>query len=240
MRKNIFLPVLLTLSLFVLSGCSMPFSKSDDSNPREKRDNTEEPSSPDSGDEIDTSKPGGPDSGDEVELGPDSGDEIDLSGQPDGPGSGPEGDMPDAVDEDEEDDDDDSDGPQTPDSGDEIDTSYDQNAKSPDSGEEAVSLNDTLKAKAKGSCNAISKGSTCVEYIGSFWTTSQAKLNCSTSGVFSTKPCPRPALGGCRIGIDSSSEIVTLHYSYGGDPYTEVIIYAKQSCNALPGSQWIQ
>lgn len=239
MRKPIFMPLLLVLSLSILSGCSMPFSKSDNSDTKERRDSTEEPKGPDSGDEIDTSKPGAPDSGDEVDLGPDSGEEEDTGGQTDGPGSGPEGDMPDEVDEDEEDDDD-SDGPQSPDSGDEIDTSYDHNAASPDSGEDAVTLNDTLKSKAKGSCNAISSGSTCVEYIGSLWTTSQAKLNCSTSGSFSTKPCPRPALGGCRIGIGSSTEIVTLHYAYGGDPYTEALPYAIKACNALPASQWIE
>lgn len=172
-----------------------------------------EPTSPDSGDEIDLSlEPTSPDSGDDEDnQGPDSGDDGDNQG----PDSGEEDNSPE---------------PTSPDSGDEIDVN------GPDSGDE-ISLNDDLKNRAKGSCNKIAEGSTCIEYIGSFWTTTNAKLNCGAS--FVAKACPRPALGGCRIGADTPNEIVTWHYSYGGDPYTEVIQYAAASCKALPSGWWI-
>src|SRR3989339_100905 len=73
--------------------------------------------------------------------GPDSGEEEDNQG----PDSGEEEDN------------------QGPDSGEEEDN------QGPDSGEE-ISLEEDLKNRAKGSCNVISEGSTCVEYIGSYWT----------------------------------------------------------------------
>ncbi|NDK08098.1 hypothetical protein EOM39_02520 [Candidatus Gracilibacteria bacterium] len=161
---------------------------------------------PNSGDEIDVNQEqivndsdGDVDS--DEPTSPDSGDEIDTS-EPANP-----------------DDDTDSDEPSSPDSGDDIDTTeptspdsgdeIDPNAPtSPDSGDD-ISLSDDLKNKAKGSCNLISEGSTCVEYIGSYRTAKTAKLNCSDYNKFTTKPCPRPALGGCHIGDGSSNEIVT-------------------------------
>lgn len=216
------------LSLIIFSGCGMSFGQTDGSRSGDRRDAAEEQKGPDSGDDYDTTIPGAPDSGEEVELGPDSGEEEDTSGQPDGPGSGPEGDMPEEVDEDEPDDEDESDEPTSPDSGDEIDM---REPGSPDSGEDYT---------ARGSCNLIAEGSTCVEYIGSMWTTSQARLNCSSASAFSTSACPRPALGGCRVGAGSATEIITWHYSYGGDPYTEALPYAKGACNALPGGSWVQ
>jgi len=160
--------------------------------------------------------------------GPDSGEEIDTSDEPSSPDSGEDEDNqgPDSG-EDEDN--------QGPDSGEEIDPNE---PTSPDSGEE-ISLNDYLKSKAKFSCNLINDGSTCIEYIGSFWTKDNAKLNCSSASAFAAKPCPRPALGGCRLNADTSNEIVTWHYSYGGDPYTEVLPYATKSCEALPGGHWI-
>lgn len=176
-----------------------------------------EPKSPDSGDEIDLdqevnqSELAGPDSGEEEDnQGPDSGDEVDPN-EPTSPDSG-----------DEEDN-------QGPDSGDDADN------QGPDSGDE-ITLNEDLKNRAKGSCNVIAEGSTCVEYIGSYWTVNNAKLNCS--GNFYTNPCPRPALGGCRLGADTPNDMVTWHYSYGGDPYTEVIQYAAGSCRAI-GGWWV-
>ena len=179
-------------------------------------------------------QPEGPDSGEEIDQGPDSGEEIDTSDEPSSPDSGEEidtSDEPNSPDSGEEADP--SDEPSSPDSGEEEDVN------GPDSGEE-ISLNDYLKAKAKFSCNAINYGSTCVEYIGSFWTKTNAKLNCSSDSAFATGPCPRPAVGGCRIGAETANEIVAWHYDYGGDPYTdEVVPYAAGSCKALPGASWV-
>lgn len=168
---------------------------------------------PDSGEEIDLSQdePAGPDSGEEEDnQGPDSGEDADNQG----PDSGEE------IDPNE---------PTSPDSGEEEDD------QGQDSGEE-ISLGDDLKNRAKGSCNAITQGSTCVEYLGSYWNANTAKLNCSY--IYSSQPCPRPALGGCRLGAGTSNEIVTWHYSYGGDPFTEVIQYTAGSCQAI-GGWWV-
>jgi hypothetical protein len=233
MRKNTPFALLIVFSLVLFSGCGMNFGGSGDPGQKdgpgsgEEGDIAEEPQGPDSGEDYDTTIPGLPDSGDEVEPSPDSGDEVDTEGQPDGPGSGPDGDMPEEPEEDEgQDDDDESDEPTSPDSGEEIDLEH---PNGPDSGEDYT---------VRGSCNAIGEGSTCVEYVGSFWTKENARLNCSSASAFSTSACPRPVLGGCRIGAGSATEIITWHYSYGGDPYTEVIQYATMSCNALPGGQW--
>lgn len=223
-ESSYFSKLIFSLFLFIfaitLSGCNMSLGG---------------PGGPDSGEEIDLSQeaddndddsddePDGPDSGDEIDTSeptsPDSGDEIDPN-EPTSPDSGDE------IDPSE---------PTSPDSGDEIDPNE---PTSPDSGDE-ISLNEDLKNRAKGSCNAISEGSTCVEYIGSFWTLNNAKLNCPSG--FSTKACPRPGIGGCRFGAETGNEIVTWHYNYGGDPYTaELIPYASGACKALPGNQWIQ
>lgn len=187
-----------SLCLLALSGCALNFGG---------------PQGPDSGEEVDLSQePTSPDSGeDEDNQGPDSGEEVDPN-EPTSPDSG----------EDEDN--------QGPDSGEDADN------QGPDSGEETT-LNEDLKNRAKGSCDAISEGSTCIEYIGSFWAGNNAKLNCSSS--FFTKPCPRPALGGCRISAETANEIVTWHYDYGGDPYTEVKDMAAKSCTAI-GGQWVE
>jgi len=189
--------------------------KSSDILPAPDSNEYEDNQGPDSGDDYETGPLGGPDSGEEEDnQGPDSGDEIDPN-EPTSPDSG---------------DDEDNQGPDSGDDGDN---------QGPDSGDE-ITLNEDLKNRAKGSCNLISEGSTCVEYIGSFWTTANAKLNCSNAAAFSTNSCPRPALGGCRLGTETSNEVVTWHYSYGGDPYTEALPYAAAACRALPGGWWLQ
>lgn len=139
-----------------------------------------------------------PDSGEEIDVNQeivdtDSDDDID-SDEPSSPDSGEEIDTseptsPDSWEEINPDD------PTSPDSGEEIDPNE---PTSPDSWED-ISLSDDLKSKAKWSCNLISEWSTCVEYIGSYRTAKTAKLNCSDSSNFSTKPCPRPALWWCNI-----------------------------------------
>ncbi|MFH0891643.1 MAG: hypothetical protein V1867_02585 [Candidatus Falkowbacteria bacterium] len=170
-------------------------------------------------------QPDGPDSGEEIDLdkepdGPDSGEEIDVDESPDGPDSGEE------IDVDES--------PDGPDSGEEIDP---DEPTSPDSGEE-ITLSEDLKNKARGSCDRIGDGSTCVEYIGANWSGNRAALNCG--GAFKASPCPRPAVGGCLINGNTADEVVTWNYDYGGDPYTaEVQPYAAAACNALPAGRWI-
>lgn len=164
------------------------------------------------------------------ENGPGSGEEIDIS-EPEGPGSGEEIDLSE---------------PEGPGSGEEIDTSEptgpgsgEEEATGPGSGEE-ISGSDYYKEKAKGSCDAISPKSTCVEYIGSYWTWANIKLNCSGSGIPSQKPCPRPSLGGCNMGFATPNEIVTWHYEGGGGEITkESIPYLVMACNALSGSKWV-
>ena len=149
---------------------------------------------------------------------PDSGEEVEI----DGPDSGEEEYNP----------------REDPDSGEEVDTSGEPT--SPDSGEE-VTLSEYFKEKAKGSCNAISAGSTCIEYIGSLWTSGYAQMNCTGGGTYVNGPCPRPSIGGCRFGADTPNEIVTWHYDYGGDPITlELKPYTSGACTALPMGQWVE
>ena len=201
--------------LIIISGCSIGFSGPEPEGPDsgDEIDTSQEPQSPESGEDEDNQ---GPDSGeDEDNQGPDSGEEIDPN-EPTSPESG----------EDEDN--------QGPDSGE------DEDNQGPDSGNE-ITLSEDFKQRAKGSCNAISAGSTCIEYIGSYWGQgSNASMNCSGSGTFSKNPCPRPTVGGCNVGAGTTNEIVTWHYNYGGDPFdAEVIPYSKGACNALPVSHWI-
>ncbi|MFH1046880.1 MAG: hypothetical protein V1738_01135 [Patescibacteria group bacterium] len=124
----------------------------------------------------------------------------------------------------------------SPDSGEEVDLGDEPNG--PDSGEE-VDLGDDFMNRAKGSCNAIGFGSTCVEYLGSYWTDNTMKLNCAYA--YSRQPCPRPTIGGCSFGAGTPTEIVTWHYDYGGDPFTaEVRPYTAGACNGVPGAHWVQ
>ena len=210
--KSIAIISICALFLFGATACTMQFGQPEGPDSGEEIDLSDEPSSPDSGEEIDLS---------DEPSSPDSGEEIDTSNEPTSPDSGEEIDL--------------SDEPTSPDSGEEVDPNE---PTSPDSGEE-VSLSDDLKSRAKGSCNRIDAGSTCVEYIGSYWGQGDnAGLNCADG--FARTACPRPALGGCRLGVGTPNEIVTWHYSYGGDPYTEVLPYAIQSCRALPRTEWVE
>ncbi len=179
-----------------------------------------EPTGPGSGDEV-PNEPTGPGSGDEVPnepTGPGSGDEVDPN-EPTGPGSGDE--MPN------------DDEPTGPGSGDEEPTG-------PGSGDE-ISQSEEFKLKAKSSCNAIARASTCVEYIGSFWDFLQnTTLNCTGAGAHSTEPCPRPTVGGCNVSPGTVNEVVIWHYNYGGDPFTPgVVPYAAGACNANPMGNWV-
>jgi hypothetical protein len=93
---------------------------------------------------------------------------------------------------------------------------------------------------AKGSCNIIDFGSTCVEYIGSYFTWENIELHCQGTGTPSKNPCPRPTMGGCNIAAGTPNELITWHYNYGGDPFTpDVIPYSSAACNANPFGSWI-
>ncbi|MFH1971040.1 MAG: hypothetical protein ABIJ05_01500 [Patescibacteria group bacterium] len=94
--------------------------------------------------------------------------------------------------------------------------------------------------KINGSCDMIIQASTCVEYYGSYWTNETITLACQ-EGVVSTKGCPAPNLGGCRIMPGSESDMITWHYDSGGGGYNlENIQYAIQSCNSVPGGVWAE
>lgn len=174
-----------------------------------------EPTGPGSGDELPDDYQG------EIEYN-DGKDRGNGPGEP-GPGSGDE--LPD-------------DEPIGPGSGDELPDDYVE-PTGPGSGDEITE--DSLKNMAIASCNVINEKSTCVEYIGSYWKTPQvAALNCRGVGVYSNNSCPRPTSGGCRMNPDSTLEMVSWFYPYGGDPIAgENITYAALTCDANPLSHYI-
>ncbi len=106
----------------------------------------------------------------------------------------------------------------------------------PGSGEE-VSNSNYYKNKARGSCNVVERGSTCVEYIGSFWTWDNIVPNCTGAGTPSQSACPRPFMGGCNMGQGTLAEIITWHYEGLYD--AENIQHAARVCNALPTASWV-
>lgn len=189
-------------------------------------DKMNEPTGPGSGDVIEYSE--GPGSGDVIDNpeGPGSGDVMDY---PEGPGSG------DVIDN-----------PEGPGSGDVIDYpqgpgSGDEYPEGPGSGDE-ISIREALAKKIKGSCNAIGAASTCIDYIGSYfsnWTNIQ--LHCSDSrGTPSKNACPISVLGGCRTGIDTTNEQIIWAYNTGAESYTpENIGYFRRACVIPPGTAWV-
>ena len=96
---------------------------------------------------------------------------------------------------------------------------------------------DKTKKQIKGSCNAINETSTCLEYIGSYWTEEEMKKNCN--GIFSTDDCPKDFLGGCRTGIGTILEILSWTYpEKEGDFDPEVLENAQKNCESLDGAEW--
>ncbi len=90
------------------------------------------------------------------------------------------------------------------------------------------------------SCDAIDSSSTCLEYVGSFWTKQQMELNCSDSGIFSTKPCTEGMKGGCNVGAGTMTDMVTWFYLTGGGEINEESMkYAALACNANPLGRWV-
>lgn len=94
--------------------------------------------------------------------------------------------------------------------------------------------------KVKGSCNSVAQNSVCIDYMGSFWSNEQMKLNCSGPEVsFSKNTCPYSEIGGCKSGGGTMTEIVIWYYPYGGEPITgELIDITQKVCNATWASQW--
>lgn len=93
---------------------------------------------------------------------------------------------------------------------------------------------------ARGSCNAIAEGSTCLEYVGSMWTEQQMRLNCSDSGTFSLEACPDDMAGGCNVGAGTISDMISWFYYRGdGEITPESLFSAQQVCNMNPMGKWI-
>lgn len=215
---------------------------------------TPEPTGPGSGDEIVYEEPTGPGSGDEViePTGPGSGDEVQLGDEPTGPGSGdevpaePEG--PGSGDEVTE-----PTGPGSgdempteptgPGSGDEIDPNEPTGPGSGDEmpGPEPAGPGSGDEYSVIGSCNAISFGSICTDYIGSYWATvKDSILTCSNVGVWSDNPCPTNYQGGCNTNTGTPQENIIWYYNYGGDPFdAELTGYAQQGCAVNPFGTWV-
>ena len=93
----------------------------------------------------------------------------------------------------------------------------------------------------RGSCNMISIGSNCVDFIGSIWTQDRMEMSCSDEGYeFSNLTCPYSELGGCQSMPNTMSESIAWIYDYGGVSYTtEEAMYAQMACDALEVSQWV-
>ena len=91
-----------------------------------------------------------------------------------------------------------------------------------------------------GSCNAIAKTSTCIDYIGSFWTETQMKYSCSYSGTFSFESCETGSIGGCNVGKGSFNDMIIWMYSYGGAPIAvDTAKSAKPACDMNPMGNWV-
>ena len=90
------------------------------------------------------------------------------------------------------------------------------------------------------SCNSIAKMSTCIDYIGSFWTETQMKYACQYSGTLSPEPCETGSIGGCNVGKGSFNDMIIWMYSYGGAPIAaDSAKSAKPACDMNPMGNWV-
>jgi len=112
--------------------------------------------------------------------------------------------------------------------------------------EELIAEIDESKHKVHGSCNLITSGSHCLDYIGSYWQNEEfMRLNCESmvgegGGTFSKNACPYTEVGGCRGTADTVMETILWAYNSGGSPITpEVAPYEQMACNANPAAQWV-
>jgi hypothetical protein len=97
-------------------------------------------------------------------------------------------------------------------------------------------------SNVRGSCNAISAKSTCLDYFGSFWTEQQMRLNCTGPGVsFSLNACPYSELGGCNTGVGTIADAVLWHYGRGAHAFSAAdAADAARVCNLTPLSSWVK
>ena len=101
-------------------------------------------------------------------------------------------------------------------------------------------VNTPEEERRGGSCNAIEKTSTCIDYIGSFWTETQMKYACSYSGTFSFEKCETGSIGGCNVGKGSFNDMTIWMYPYGGSPISsDTVESAKPSCDMNPMGAWV-
>jgi len=99
---------------------------------------------------------------------------------------------------------------------------------------------DEEEERRGGSCNAIAKTSTCIDYVGSFWTETQMKYSCSYSGIFSFEPCEAGSIGGCNVGKGSFNDMIIWMYPYGGSPIAnDTVKSAKPACDMNPMGNWL-
>lgn len=102
-------------------------------------------------------------------------------------------------------------------------------------------VDDKLKEERRGgSCDMIAKTSTCIDYIGSFWTETQMKYSCSYSGTFSFDSCKTGSIGGCNVGKGGFNDMIIWMYSYGGSPISsDTVKSAKPACDMNPMGTWV-
>ena len=74
-----------------------------------------------------------------------------------------------------------------------------------------------------------------------FWPSdTNTELNCKGAGTYSKNPCPRPTVGGCKVGGGTMNEIMIWYYNYGGDPFTAEVLYSTTNvCEANPFGSWV-
>jgi len=123
------------------------------------------------------------------------------------------------------------------------DLEHEANMRDDDSGDSETieeEPEDKEEERRGGSCNAITKTSTCIDYIGPFWTETQMRYSCSYSGEFSFEPCEGGNIGGCEVGRGSFNDMIIWMYPYGGSPIAaDTAKSAKPSCDMNPMGNWL-
>lgn len=117
---------------------------------------------------------------------------------------------------------------------------------SPEETQEAIEVAEDLLEevedtyKVRGSCDTIASASHCLDYIGSFWTEEQMKLNCQGAGTFKKTTCPYSENGGCQTGAGTITEAVVWSYGHGGKPISaEEAKYEAKACDVNPLGKWV-
>ena len=107
--------------------------------------------------------------------------------------------------------------------------------------EESKSIKEEEEEESKGgSCDSIELDSTCVDFIGLFWSESY----CTEEGHFySEESSPQPSVGGCHFDRGGESEKIVWSYNYGGRPIiwqSEVDDVLRPSCFYGPNpGEWV-